>query len=59
MKYYIEERIWEQIYEFLGRERGLHRNKEGRLMQFIEGVWYIVQCCKELFIRFFRIYKQE
>jgi transposase len=43
MQYYIEEKDWEQIYQFLRTEKGIHTRQEASLRRFIEGIWYIAR----------------
>lgn len=39
MEYYIKERNWKQILEFIKGIKGMHSKDEKRLRIFIEAVW--------------------
>lgn len=41
MKYYINEKDWEVIYNNLNQEKGLHTNDKKKLRLFYEAIWYI------------------
>ncbi|OAM01650.1 MAG: transposase [Wolbachia endosymbiont of Dactylopius coccus] len=43
MEYYIKERNWKQILEFIKGIKGMHSKDEKRLRIFIEAVWYMAQ----------------
>ncbi len=43
MKYYIKERNWKQILEFIKGIKGMHSKDEKRLRIFTEAVWYMAR----------------
>ena len=43
MKYYIKEKNWKQIFEFLKRVKGVHSKDEKKLRKFIEAIWYMAR----------------
>ena len=41
MKYHIEDKDWEIIYENLRKIPGLHSKNQGKVRLFCEAIWYI------------------
>ena len=59
MEYYIKERNWKQILEFLKSKKGVHTRNEERLRTFIEAIWYVVRsgCQWRLLPRIYGFYR--